>query len=108
MKYAGYETKPLPLTNCPDLLMLSYSGGLNSPCHGWLRIFLTLFRMDVRRNGSELSQIGPLTQLVEYLPFKQRVAGSSPARPTKSTSRVAAVFGRVSGGANTVAGVNLS
>ena len=25
---------------------------------------------------------GPLTQLVEYLPFKQRVAGSSPARPT--------------------------
>ena len=26
---------------------------------------------------------GPLTQSVEYLPFKQRVAGSSPARPTK-------------------------
>ena len=26
---------------------------------------------------------GPLTQVVEYLPFKQRVAGSSPARPTK-------------------------
>ena len=26
---------------------------------------------------------GPLTQLVEYLPFKQRVAGSSPARPTR-------------------------
>ena len=25
---------------------------------------------------------GPLTQVVEYLPFKQRVAGSSPARPT--------------------------
>ena len=25
---------------------------------------------------------GPLTQSVEYLPFKQRVAGSSPARPT--------------------------
>lgn len=25
---------------------------------------------------------GPLTQTVEYLPFKQRVAGSSPARPT--------------------------
>ena len=25
---------------------------------------------------------GPLTQLAEYLPFKQRVAGSSPARPT--------------------------
>jgi hypothetical protein len=29
-----------------------------------------------------LSFQGPLTQLVEYLPFKQRVAGSSPARPT--------------------------
>lgn len=27
---------------------------------------------------------GPLTQMVEYLPFKQRVAGSSPARPTYS------------------------
>ena len=26
---------------------------------------------------------GPLTQAVEYLPFKQRVAGSNPARPTK-------------------------
>ena len=25
---------------------------------------------------------GPLTQEVEYLPFKQRVVGSSPARPT--------------------------
>ena len=25
---------------------------------------------------------GPLTQEVEYLPFKQRVAGSNPARPT--------------------------
>ena len=25
---------------------------------------------------------GSLTQLVEYLPFKERVAGSSPARPT--------------------------
>ena len=25
---------------------------------------------------------GPLTQAVEYLPFKQRVAGSSPVRPT--------------------------
>ena len=25
---------------------------------------------------------GPLTQEVEYLPFKQRVAGSSPVRPT--------------------------
>ena len=26
--------------------------------------------------------MGPLTQEVEYLPFKQRVVGSSPARPT--------------------------
>ena len=25
---------------------------------------------------------GPLTQEVEYLPFKQRVVGSSPTRPT--------------------------
>ncbi len=25
---------------------------------------------------------GPLTQLVEYLPFKQRVTGSNPVRPT--------------------------
>ncbi len=25
---------------------------------------------------------GPLTQVAEYLPFKQRVAGSNPARPT--------------------------
>jgi hypothetical protein len=38
--------------------------------------------MNVTRNGSLLKQVGPLTQLVEYLPFKQRVAGSSPARPT--------------------------
>lgn len=28
---------------------------------------------------------GPLTQQVEYLPFKQRVAGSNPARPTKKS-----------------------
>ena len=26
---------------------------------------------------------GPLTQEVEYLPFKQRVVGSSPVRPTR-------------------------
>ena len=26
--------------------------------------------------------LGPLTQEVEYLPFKQRAVGSSPARPT--------------------------
>ena len=26
--------------------------------------------------------LGPLTQVAEYLPFKQRVAGSNPARPT--------------------------
>ena len=29
-----------------------------------------------------LKREGPLTQEVEYLPFKQRVVGSSPARPT--------------------------
>ena len=28
-------------------------------------------------------KVGPLTQSVEYLPFKQGAAGSSPARPTK-------------------------
>jgi hypothetical protein len=27
--------------------------------------------------------LGPLTQVAEYLPFKQRVAGSNPARPTR-------------------------
>jgi hypothetical protein len=27
--------------------------------------------------------LGPLTQSVEYLPFKQRVVGSSPTRPTR-------------------------
>ncbi len=36
---------------------------------------------------------GPLTQSVEYLPFKQRVAGSNPARPTTRGSH-----GRVSRG----------
>ena len=30
---------------------------------------------------------GPLTQEVEYLPFKQRVVGSSPARPTLMGNR---------------------
>jgi hypothetical protein len=30
---------------------------------------------------------GPLTQSVEYLPFKQRVVGSNPTRPTKKTTR---------------------
>ena len=29
---------------------------------------------------------GPLTQEVEYLPFKQRVVGLNPARPTKKES----------------------
>ena len=32
---------------------------------------------------SSFECIGPLTQLVEYLPFKQRVARSSRARPIK-------------------------
>ena len=32
---------------------------------------------------------GPLTQSVEYLPFKQRVAGSSPARPTRQRFKFA-------------------
>jgi hypothetical protein len=40
----------------------------------------------VRRQGMFLKGFpksgGPLTQEVEYLPFKQRVVGSSPARPT--------------------------
>ncbi len=31
---------------------------------------------------------GSLTQLVEYLPFKQRVTGSSPVRPTKCPHRL--------------------
>jgi hypothetical protein len=31
-----------------------------------------------------LKLYGPLTQAVEYLPFKQRVVGSSLARPTVS------------------------
>ena len=31
---------------------------------------------------SDRKSQGPLTQEVEYLPFKQRVVGSSPARPT--------------------------
>jgi hypothetical protein len=35
-----------------------------------------------------LGLIGPLTQVVEYLPFKQRVAGSSPARPTRGPHRL--------------------
>jgi hypothetical protein len=30
---------------------------------------------------------GPLTQLVEYLPFKQRVVGSNPTRPTNIAKR---------------------
>ncbi len=30
-----------------------------------------------------LYNTGSVTQLVEYRPFKPRVAGSSPARPTK-------------------------
>jgi hypothetical protein len=30
---------------------------------------------------------GPLTQPVEYLPFKQRVVGSNPTRPTKKAMR---------------------
>ena len=37
---------------------------------------------------------GPLTQAVEYLPFKQRVAGSSPARPTSSPSPSSSGLGR--------------
>ncbi len=32
---------------------------------------------------------GPLTQVAEYLPFKQRVAGSSPVRPTILNSECA-------------------
>ncbi len=33
------------------------------------------------------SALGPLTQSAEYLPFKQRVAGSSPARPTTNAHK---------------------
>jgi hypothetical protein len=39
-------------------------------------------RLNVNRSLTQRS-LGPLTQEVEYLPFKQRVVGSSPARPTK-------------------------
>ena len=35
---------------------------------------------------------GPLTQEVEYLPFKQRVAGSNPARPTNQSQTVTQYF----------------
>ena len=35
---------------------------------------------------------GVLTQLVEYLPFKQRVAGSNPAHPTIFQPRYVAFF----------------
>jgi hypothetical protein len=32
--------------------------------------------------------MGPLTQVAEYRPFKPRVVGSSPARPTGDNQRV--------------------
>ena len=35
-----------------------------------------------------LKREGPLTQEVEYLPFKQRVAGSSPVRPTTVNNQI--------------------
>gem|GEM_PF-2776865 len=37
---------------------------------------------------------GPLTQAVEYLPFKQRVAGSSPARPTRDLAATDAALNK--------------
>ena len=42
------------------------------------RIFLTS-----QSPGVNNTLFGPLTQLVEYLPFKQRVVGSNPTRPIK-------------------------
>ena len=36
-----------------------------------------------RSSGVNNTLFGPLTQSVEYLPFKQRVVGSNPTRPIK-------------------------
>ncbi len=45
--------------------------------------FATIFLLTNLKNKTikRFFRRGPLTQSVEYLPFKQRVAGSSPARP---------------------------
>ncbi len=47
---------------------------------------LNLQRLDIRGSLLYLSLFlrGSLTQSVEYLPFKQRVVGSSPTRPTST------------------------
>lgn len=48
------------------------------------------FMLDSRNICIYIARLnGSLTQQVEYLPFKQRVAGSNPARPTKFTSHKA-------------------
>ena len=51
--------------------------------------FLDIFRILLYNTNSCAREInreagGSLTQPVEYLPFKQRVVGSNPARPTKT------------------------
>ena len=60
---------------------------------GWLRCWrfdAMLFFIDKKlpNNYKNRFSTGPLTQVVEYLPFKQRVAGSSPARPTSCTRSI--------------------
>jgi hypothetical protein len=51
---------------------LKLSKGLSVSNKDWAAMMKEGFRGDQ----------GPLTQEVDYLPFKQRVVGSSPARPT--------------------------
>jgi hypothetical protein len=50
----------------------------------WLTGIIDFVLTNPSQLGSKpfVCRTGPLTQSVEYLPFKQRVAGSSPARPT--------------------------
>ena len=43
-----------------------------------------------------MNEGGPLTQEVEYLPFKQRVVGSSPARPTIVNNQISSTSNQIS------------
>ena len=63
-------------------LLISARTGLRSQGAPW-EVSLRGGRLRVTASSSDFRRFGPVAQVVEHVPFKHRVAGSSPARLTK-------------------------
>ena len=61
--------------------------GVGSSPIGHPRLAMTKTRLSINGSASEAHE-GPLAQLVEQLTLNQRVAGSIPARPTRTSENM--------------------